>query len=215
MRVSAGGVNAEHLEAVLQRQEGAQVALPWPHVYHLEFSTYFYNVSFLYNYSKINFNKNMYISLYISNDYMNKLALLYLFHSTMLGQTSHHLRHALDFMGFLWVHKLIWLQFICYKEKSRLKNVAWAPPKNLHHLSWTFWFCILRKKPYRFLHTPTRCLSGSAAAHPCSHTLQGQEGIGPWPPLAAHGCQPAGLNECKTQMWSWNALLKRKNTKWY
>lgn len=43
-------------------------------------------------------------------------ASLYLLDSTALGQTGHHLRHGLDLVRFLRVHKLIWLQLsVCVR----------------------------------------------------------------------------------------------------
>lgn len=58
----------------------------------------------------------------------------YLINPTVLSQAGHHLRHGLDFMGFLRSHKLIWLKRSHYikKKKSVEKNVTVSPKFTPH-----------------------------------------------------------------------------------
>lgn len=52
----------------------------------------------------------------------------YLINPTVLSQAGHHLRHGLDFMGFLRSHKLIWLKSSHYiKKKGPWKEMSQFP----------------------------------------------------------------------------------------
>lgn len=58
----------------------------------------------------------------------------YLINPTVLSQAGHHLRHGLDFMGFLRSHKLIWLKSSHYIKKKRSveRNVTVSPKLTPH-----------------------------------------------------------------------------------